>query len=169
MALETLRENGGEAVKRLGLIEETRRSERAKVDRLEGELGKLVVADENLRAVTEKLNRVVSENDAALAADVRALREELGASVTTLRQIADERVARQQASIEEALALAAQARNISSALNESYSRLRARLEMAIHQLTTSEMERLERAAEQALQELRSYDERTRGEGAGPDR
>jgi flagellar biosynthesis chaperone FliJ len=165
--LDALHEAGVEPGQRLARLEEARRAEESVLERTHVALGNLATVDQSAMAGLEKLNRLVVENEAGLRGEVGRMRDELESAIRTLRQISDERVARQQSEITSALGAANQALDAISRYSDASNRLRSQLEGTIHQLQVGERKHLERALDHATQELRAYDERNQVDGAGP--
>lgn len=167
--VSVLRDSLSEPGLRLDRLEEMRRADSGAVERLSSSIDQLSTADNGLRASIEKLGRLVSEDEARLSGDLAAVRAEAGAALATVRQVSEERSARQQEELKTALALASQAQEIAESAQEATSRLRHQLDTAVHHLLASERRRLERAADFAVQEFRAYDERTRSDANGQSR
>ncbi len=167
--ISALRDSLSQPGLRLDRLEEMRRVDSAAVERLSSSIAQLSTADNGLRASIEKLQRVVSEDEARLSGDLAALRTEAGAALATVRQVWEERSARQQDELKSALTLAAQAQAIAESAQEATARLRSQLDVAVHHILAAERQRLERAADFAAQEFRTYDERTRSDVNGQSR
>lgn len=158
-ALDSLREAAVEPGHRLARLEDARRSEEVVFERIHVTLGSLAAVDQSAQAGLEKISRLISENEAGLREEIVRVRGELESAVRTLRQIADERMVRQQAEITSAADSAKRAHDAASRFSETSNRLRSQMEGALHLLQTGERQRLERARDNAVRELRAYDER----------
>lgn len=161
--IAVLREAASEPHHRLDRLEEIRRSDVGSMEKVMSSIAQLSAVDSALRASLEKLTRVVAEEDTRIANALAAVSAEAAASVATLRQISEERVARQQDELRSVLNLATDAQSTAQNVQDSVSRLRHQMETAIHEILSTERRRLERAAEFAVQEFKAYDERVRSD------
>lgn len=163
--LATLREAVAEPATKLARLEEARRADAAAVQNAVALAGQLASAHQQMRAAIEKLGRLISENESVVVAELTDIRTEAAAAAATVREMAEERAARQQADVALALDAARQAQETASTLHEATSRLRGRIEGAVQQLVSEEGQRLKRAADHAEAELRAHEEqRHRADG-----
>ncbi|MDQ3327256.1 MAG: hypothetical protein M3506_01855 [Chloroflexota bacterium] len=164
-ALDAVREATIEPGHRLARLEEARRLEDVVVEQIHHVLDGLTTADQSAQAGLEKVGRLVSENEAELRGEIGRVRDEVDGAIRTLRQISDERVTRQQGEIASAVDAAKRAQDAVSRFSDASNRLRSHLEGAIRQVQLGERQRLERARDNAVKELRAYDERGTADGS----